>query len=118
MRNVKCNEGDEFVEVECNVEYLSCKLITLHYKYNDEYYSLQIPLTEQNSHLKVGDKIWVAIGIKMPLEVPKKSLREIYAELRQHALDYKYTSGGVGASRKATAYAIRHTQKLWEGQYE
>ena len=118
MKKVNFTEDSEFTEVECIVEYMSETMVTLRYQYNNAFYILQLPFTEQNKHLNVGQNISMALGMKKQPEVSKKSLREIYEELRQHALNYIFTSGGVGANRKATAFAIKHTKEAWREQYE
>ena len=72
MKRVKSAEGGEFAVVECIVKYVSGTLVTLEYQYEKVYYHLQLPQTEQNNHLKVGDKVTIALGIEIPVAAFEK----------------------------------------------
>ena len=117
-------EADEhfrnsFAEVEAEVILENRIHIRLRYTYNNIAYGIELPRTSQNKHLRVGDKVRMALGIERQPEVPKKSQREIYETLwaEKYYDTTLTTDDGDKAIRIATQYAVENTAKEWRGQW-
>ena len=120
MRDIKCKEGEEFIELECVVDDIAFARIELSYEYGLSSFTIELPRTERNEHLKFGQKVWIAVGMERQVGTPKKSLREVYETLhgnekrRIFALTPRVSHDRM--IRMSTAYAIKNTNKVWREQ--
>ena len=106
---------DSFAEVECMVV-VNINCIDLLYKHYGLSYTIEIPKTDKNKHLKTGDTIFAFLGIEKPQ--PKKTMREVYEELwaQKYNSEFKFFSDDK-SNRIANIYAITNTQKEWRKQW-
>ena len=111
---------NSFAEVAAEVVKPDGIDIQLKYLYKDSIYYIDLPLTSKNKHLKVGDKVRMALGIERQPDVPKKSQREIYETLWAERYNVLYDAyyDKDKAIRTATQYAVENTVKKWKEQYE